>query len=106
MKMDVRARVKRRDRHRCLACGSTRNLTMDHILPQCMGGNNEPENLQTLCAMCNNIKGDEDIDFITMGREAKKIWLSMTSEQRIKLEMREAERKAQRKVNKLLDQNE
>lgn len=32
-------------------------LEIDHILPRCRGGGNDPKNLRTLCWYCNNRKG-------------------------------------------------
>jgi 5-methylcytosine-specific restriction endonuclease McrA len=49
-----RAAVFGRDGRRCLACGSVRNPTIDHVIPISQGGTNDPSNLQTLCAGCNN----------------------------------------------------
>jgi hypothetical protein len=40
----------------CAWCGSTKNLTLDHITPVCAGGTATRENAQTLCGRCNNIK--------------------------------------------------
>ena len=52
-----------RDNHECLKCGSDEDLTMDHINPVCKGGNSRKENLQTLCYLCNQEKGDCVIDY-------------------------------------------
>lgn len=41
----------------CRSCGSTEDLTVDHILPRSRGGGNERENLQALCRTCNSSKG-------------------------------------------------
>lgn len=73
----VRAEVYRRDGHSCVRCGITAEelaalkkattrkqgthrhfLTLDHIVPYSGGGSNDPENLQTMCAACNELKGD------------------------------------------------
>jgi hypothetical protein len=40
----------------CLWCGTTKNLTLDHIIPVCAGGLSTKYNAQTLCGRCNNIK--------------------------------------------------
>jgi 5-methylcytosine-specific restriction endonuclease McrA len=42
---------------KCAKCGSTENLTIDHIWPQSLGGSTTPDNLQVLCATCNQKKG-------------------------------------------------
>ena len=48
-------RVLERD-GRCVRCGSTDRLTVDHRLPACRGGTNAIANLQTLCFRCNQRK--------------------------------------------------
>lgn len=58
VKPKVRARVYKRDGHRCVKCGATRKLTIDHIVPKSRGGGNGEHNLQTMCRPCNNAKGD------------------------------------------------
>ena len=52
-----------RDGHKCLKCGSSNNLTLDHIRPVSKGGSNKFHNLQTLCEKCNNEKGANEIDY-------------------------------------------
>lgn len=42
---------------RCVACGRTEDLAIDHIVPRMRGGGDEEENLQTLCRFCNTQKG-------------------------------------------------
>ncbi len=39
--------------------GSPVMLTLDHIKPRSKGGTKSPNNIQLLCARCNNIKGVE-----------------------------------------------
>ena len=46
-----------RDNHRCVKCGSTKNLEIHHIIPHARGGSNRLENLQLLCRSCNRMKG-------------------------------------------------
>ena len=43
--------------YRCIACGASKNLCIDHIMPVAKGGSDDIENLQTLCRSCNNQKG-------------------------------------------------
>lgn len=52
----VRPRILLRDSYRCVRCGSSERLEVDHILPIRHGGGNEDENLQTLCRRCNRKK--------------------------------------------------
>jgi len=49
--------VWKRDSFKCKQCGTQENLSIDHILPECMGGKLELDNLQTLCRSCNSKKG-------------------------------------------------
>lgn len=48
---------------RCLACGSTENITVDHVVPLAVGGTNYIDNLQPLCRSCNCRKKDKTIDY-------------------------------------------
>lgn len=48
---------------RCMACGSSHRLTLDHILPVSKGGRTTMENVQILCRRCNKAKGDSIMDF-------------------------------------------
>lgn len=59
-----RQEVMARDRHRCVACGATEGLTIDHI----DGGLSPPRlnalgNLQVLCARCNAVKGTRTLSW-------------------------------------------
>lgn len=54
---EQRARIYERDGHRCLECGATYDLTLDHIYPWSLGGRDTDDNLRTLCRPCNSRKG-------------------------------------------------
>ena len=43
----------------CFKCGSIKDLTTDHIISKKNGGLDEWANLQTLCRVCNSIKGSQ-----------------------------------------------
>lgn len=45
----------------CQRCGSTENLTKEHIVPLSRGGKNNLENLSVLCQGCNEQKGSRKI---------------------------------------------
>lgn len=50
-------RVMERDLYRCRHCGTHKDLAVDHIHPESLGGTLDFENLQTLCRPCNSRKG-------------------------------------------------
>lgn len=62
-KNNIRVWLFKRDRWRCLCCSSSKQLTVDHIVPVNKGGNNTLSNLQTLCRSCNSRKSDSFIDY-------------------------------------------
>lgn len=51
--------VYKRDGGRCVYCGSTENLQLDHIIPFSKGGATTVENLQLLCQRCNIEKSNK-----------------------------------------------
>ena len=53
--------------NRCLCCGATGPLTVDHVIPLERGGTNELSNLQPLCGGCNDRKGTRIIDYRSQG---------------------------------------
>lgn len=53
-----RNRIYKRDGNQCVYCGSSKNLTLDHIMPKSRGGNNDWMNLVTSCMKCNLKKGN------------------------------------------------
>lgn len=50
----VRSDVFERDGNVCVRCGATEKLTLDHILPQSLGGPHIQENLRVMCKSCNS----------------------------------------------------
>ncbi len=55
----TKAAIYRRDNNTCQYCGSTRSLTIDHLIPRCRGGADTWENLALACAACNTKKGSK-----------------------------------------------
>lgn len=53
----TKAAIYRRDNNTCQYCGSTRSLTIDHLIPKCKGGEDSWTNLTLACAVCNTRKG-------------------------------------------------
>ncbi len=58
----VRQYVLDRDHHTCQSCGTTKKLTIDHIIPLNLGGTHDLSNFQTLCQSCNSRKRDRPDD--------------------------------------------
>lgn len=50
--------IKERDGNRCVYCGSTDNLTLDHVTPKAHGGIDVASNLVCCCLRCNGEKSD------------------------------------------------
>jgi hypothetical protein len=55
---ELKSAVFERDQNACRKCGTTSDLTLDHVYPWSIGGPDTAENLQTLCRPCNSRKGD------------------------------------------------
>ena len=56
---NVMLEVWKRDRGRCVMCGSDENLHFDHIIPYSKGGTStDVQNIRLLCARHNMLKGD------------------------------------------------
>lgn len=53
----VRHEVWRRDRGRCVDCGSRTRLEFDHIIPVSRGGSGTARNIELRCESCNRSKG-------------------------------------------------
>lgn len=49
--------------HRCLECGSVKDLQPDHVIPLSKGGPHNIENIQPLCGRCNRIKQATFVDY-------------------------------------------
>lgn len=61
--LSVRLAIFERDENKCLRCGSVEELSIDHIHSLSAGGDNAPNNLQTLCKTCNSSKGGSTKDY-------------------------------------------
>lgn len=73
----LRFEILRRDGHTCRYCGAKAPevpLTVDHVIPQTLGGSDDPNNLVTACQPCNSGKSSvpadaaivEDVDAAAM----------------------------------------
>ena len=54
-----RQNVFKRDGQKCQYCGSSKDLTLDHVIPKSKGGKSTWNNLVTACKKCNSLKGDK-----------------------------------------------
>ena len=60
---ELRRRVARQGRYRCGYCMSSEKIvgmtmTVDHLIPESLGGPTEEENLWLACSACNGRKGN------------------------------------------------
>ncbi len=53
-----RREVLRRDNHTCQYCGSTKHLTLDHVIKRSKGGQHSWDNVVIACEKCNLTKGN------------------------------------------------
>ncbi|MBE9130231.1 MULTISPECIES: HNH endonuclease [unclassified Coleofasciculus] len=53
-----RREVLRRDKHACQYCGSTKKLTLEHVIPRSKGGKHSWDNVVIACQRCNSRKGN------------------------------------------------
>jgi hypothetical protein len=61
----LRFEILRRDEHTCRYCGGRApdvRLTVDHVVPVALGGDDEPTNLVTACTDCNSGKAASSPD--------------------------------------------
>lgn len=62
-KKEIRDEVFKIHGEKCLCCGSTNKISIDHIIPVYLGGENIISNFQPLCKSCNSKKGTKIIDY-------------------------------------------
>lgn len=65
----LRFEILRRDQHRCKYCGRSApevRLTVDHVVPEALGGGDTPDNLVAACSDCNSGKSATSPDEITV----------------------------------------
>lgn len=54
-------RWKMKNGARCVYCGATDELSVDHLIPRYKGGTDNAENLVCCCKSCNSSKGKKDM---------------------------------------------
>ncbi|MDE0969608.1 MAG: HNH endonuclease [Octadecabacter sp.] len=68
-----------RDNFSCQYCGSTGDLTFDHLVPRASGGITSWENVVAACSRCNLHKGSKSLHF--SGLSLRKLPLQPAAEQ-------------------------
>ncbi len=66
-----RRELLRRDGHHCQYCGSSRQLTIDHVIPRSKGGTHTWDNVAIACKTCNHKKGDKYLNETAMTLKTK-----------------------------------
>lgn len=56
----LRDQILERDGYRCVYCGSSDGIGIDHVVPHALGGATLPFNLVCACSTCNSGKGMGD----------------------------------------------
>ncbi len=51
--VSMKKKIIERDGNKCVICGATKELEVDHMRALMNGGDNSPSNLACLCAYCN-----------------------------------------------------
>jgi hypothetical protein len=69
----IKKAIWQRDRGKCVVCGSTYALEIDHIIPISHGGTNDISNLSLTCRSCNQRAAIEKIGENVMGQYITKI---------------------------------
>jgi 5-methylcytosine-specific restriction endonuclease McrA len=57
-----KSEVYERDGFKCVYCGSTGDLSIDHVTPLSRGCSDDIENLATACRACNSSKGAKSLE--------------------------------------------
>lgn len=69
--------VTERDGNKCVYCGSSDNLCIDHVLPIAKGGDDSIQNLVCACKACNSGKAGRTPDeakYLFINKDAEKMW--------------------------------
>ena len=69
----TRHNLFKRDGFQCQYCGTSSNLTLDHVQPKSRGGKSTWANLVTACKQCNARKGDANPEEIQMKLRKKPV---------------------------------
>jgi len=66
-----RHNIFKRDNCKCQYCGTSKDLTLDHVVPRSKGGKSTWTNLVTACKKCNSLKGDDSLERAGMTLQKK-----------------------------------
>ena len=61
-----RHNIFKRDGGKCQYCGTSKDLTLDHLIPRSKGGKSTWTNLVTACKKCNSRKSDYTLEKVGM----------------------------------------
>ncbi|WP_291725828.1 HNH endonuclease [Bernardetia sp.] len=64
--MLTRQNIFKRDGNQCVYCNSTKDLTLDHVVPRSQGGKTSWTNLVSACQRCNAKKSDFSLEDVGM----------------------------------------
>lgn len=62
LRKPTKSMIYLRDGYKCQYCGSSRNLTLDHILARSRGGDSSWSNLVVCCSVCNTKKANRPLE--------------------------------------------
>ncbi len=62
--------MERRLEDACVYCGSTENLSADHLIPKSRGGSNSSDNVVVACKSCNSERGNKGV-YVWLGIKGK-----------------------------------
>ena len=68
-----RHNIFKRDGGKCQYCGTTKDLTIDHVIPRSKGGQSTWTNLVTACKGCNSKKSDYTLEKVGMKLSQKPV---------------------------------
>lgn len=58
LRKPTKSMIYLRDGYKCCYCNSSRNLTLDHVIPKSRGGDSSFSNLVVCCSSCNTKKAN------------------------------------------------
>ena len=80
-----KSEIKLRDGNKCVYCGSTEELTIDHVRPRCKGGETNSHNCVTACKTCNQAKGSLPVEQFLLLQDLK--WQEQQQSQVVAMEL-------------------